>query len=138
MQQEDFYHFLNNFKLAVISTIHEDGRPESAVIGFGQTPDLRIIFGTDNTSRKYQNLSRDDRVAFTIGGPNAETVQYEGTAREMTTDELELVDEYYLKKTPESAKFRDSPTNRYFIVTPSWLRYTDLKLNPWNIQELKF
>jgi pyridoxine/pyridoxamine 5'-phosphate oxidase len=136
--QNFFYAFMNTHKLCVISTTHASGRPEAAVVGFGQTPELQIIFGTDTTSRKYQNLMRDPHVAFVIGWENGETVQYEGEAREMTPDELHFVDEYYLKKSPESAKHRANPNNRYFIVAPSWIRYTDLKHNPWNIRELTF
>lgn len=138
MSREDFYNFMNQYKLCVIATTHEDGRPEAAIVGYGQTPDLEIIFGTDAASRKYQNLLRDGRVAFAIGGPGGETLQYEGVAREMTEDELPLVDEHYIKKSPESAKHRGSPTNRYFLVTPIWIRYSDLKQQPWNVQELTF
>jgi uncharacterized pyridoxamine 5'-phosphate oxidase family protein len=135
---EKFYEFMNAHKLCVISTISADGRPEAAVVGFGQTKNLEIIIGTDNTSRKYQNLTRDPRVAFAIGSDNGETMQYEGKAREIQADDMHVVEENYLKKSPETAKYRQEPTNRYFIVTPTWIRLTDIKANPWNILEQKF
>lgn len=133
---ERFYQFMDAHKLAVISTVNELGLPEAAVVGFGQTPKLEIIFGTNNTSRKYQNIMNDPHVAFVVGWDNGETIQYEGTARELSPKEHGLVDEYYSKKSQESAKHRKNPDNRYFLVTPSWIRYTDLKHKPWDIHEL--
>lgn len=129
---------MDSHKLCVISTIHTDGGPEAAVIGFGQTEKLEVIFGTNNTSRKYQNLTQNNHVAIVIGWENGETMQYEGVARELREDEIRIVEEHYLKKSPESTKHRDNPQNRYFIVTPTWIRLTDLKMNPWKITEHRF
>jgi general stress protein 26 len=130
--------FLNDHKLCVIATVSAENAPEAATVGFGQTADLEIIFGTDKDTRKYRNLMHDQHVAFVIGGEHGETVQYEGIAREINQHEMHLVDDNYLKKSPESAKFRNNPHNRYFIVKPKWIRYTNIHQTPWHVEELTF
>lgn len=138
MSIEDFYRFMNAKPLAVLSTLHADGTPQAAVIGFGQTKELEIVFGTDNSSRKYANLKHDPHVALVIGWDNGETVQYEGVARELSSGELGLVRENYWQKTPDAEAHHRQPGERYFIVTPKWIRYTNLKAVPLEVAELKF
>ena len=136
--KEDIYEFMDKSVLGVISTIKEDGTPESAVVGFGQTKDLVIIFGTDNTSRKYANIKRTPNVSDVIGWENGETLQYEGTARELKDSEIDLVKESYWKKNPKAEKHQLIPSERYFLVEPLWIRHTDLKMQPWDITVLNF
>lgn len=135
---EEIYAFLQAYQIGVISTVSPQGLPNAAIVGFGQTKDLAILFGTDNTSRKYHNLKTNPQLAFTVGGKTAETVQLEGTARELAADELHLVSEHYWRKNPHAKSYHQNPTNRYFIITPRWLRYTDLRTDPWDITELSF
>jgi uncharacterized pyridoxamine 5'-phosphate oxidase family protein len=136
--REELYEFMLSYTLGVISTIGEDKAPHSAIVGFGQTKNLEILIGTDNTSRKYKNLILNPRAAFVIGGTTAETIQFEGIARELRADELDLIRQNYWKKNPHAEKHHKNPTERYFILTPTWLRYTDLRVDPWDITELKF
>jgi pyridoxine/pyridoxamine 5'-phosphate oxidase len=135
---EDIYEFMDKSFLAVISTTKEDGTPESAVVGFGQTKELEIVFGTENTSRKYANLKLKPNVSFVIGWENGETLQYEGTARELEDSEIDLVKKSYWKKNPKAARYNLITSERYFIVEPSWIRHTDLKMHPWDMSVLKF
>ncbi len=136
--KEQLYNFLNAHEIAVISTIHINGTPESAVIGFGQTPELEIIFGTDNSSRKYKNLKANAHVAIVIGWDNRETVQYEGVARELTDKELPIIEDNYWHKTPQAKKHHQNPNERYFLVSPQWLQYTNLNVYPWDTVEMRF
>lgn len=131
-----FYDFLNSHKLAVISTLHANGTPEAAVIGFGQTPQLEIIFGTSNTSRKYKNIMADPHVALVVGWDDNQTVQYEGVAHELKPEELEIVREHYWRKTPSSEVYAKDPTERYFVVTPAWIRHAYVKGEDWHEQVL--
>lgn len=135
---EQLYNFLNSYTLGVISTINVDGRPNSALIGFGQTKDLQLVFGTDNTSRKYNNLVTNQHIAFTIGGQSPETLQYEGVVRELDTSDLDLIKESLWVKNPFAQKRYENPNERYFIVAPTWLRYTDVRPQPWDITEMTF
>jgi pyridoxine/pyridoxamine 5'-phosphate oxidase len=135
---ESFYTFLSERSLTVISTISTDNNPEAAVIGFGQTKDLEIVFGTDNSSRKYKNLLTNPKVAFVIGWEKTETVQYEGTARELSVEELSVVCDNYWKKNPHAEAHHKNPGQRYFIVTPTYIRYTNIGIKPWDIKEIAF
>jgi pyridoxine/pyridoxamine 5'-phosphate oxidase len=135
--KQDYYDFLNRHTLAVMSTVHTNGTPEAALIGFGQTENLELVFGTVNTSRKYTNLTANPHVALVIGWEQSETVQYEGTARELSPDELDIVRTSYWLKTPKSEIHNSNPAQRYFIVTPSWVRYTNLEAGTLKTSELQ-
>jgi general stress protein 26 len=135
---DELYDFLNRHKLAVISTVNSKELPQSAIIGFGQTKDLAILFGTDNSSRKYMNLGHNPHVSLAVGGDTAETIQYEGIARELKDEELDLIKKNYWQKNPHAAAHHKNPGERYFIVQPTWIRYTDLRIEPWDITEIKF
>lgn len=125
--------FIKAQSLCVLSTIGEDGFPQSAVIGFGETENLEIIFGTDKNSRKYHNLQSNNNVSVVIGWVNGKTVQYEGIARELSLEEIDRYTAIYFKKNPSASKYHDDPNERYFIITPTWIRYTDISLDPWEI-----
>jgi uncharacterized protein YhbP (UPF0306 family) len=135
---EELYEFMQGYTLGVISTVDKEKMPHSAIVGFGQTESLEILIGTDNTSRKYRNLSADPHVAFVIGGATAETIQFEGLARELKPSELDIIRHNYWRKNPHAEVHHANPGERYFIVTPTWLRYTDLRTTPWDVTELRF
>jgi pyridoxine/pyridoxamine 5'-phosphate oxidase len=139
MNLKDYiYNFLNVHPLAVMSTVQANGGPQAAVVGFGQTKDLEILIGTYNSSRKYKNLTMNSAVALVIGWDNGETIQYEGNARKLRSDELDLIRDNYWVKNPQAEAYHQNSGERYFIITPTWIRYTDLKVEPWDIKELKF
>lgn len=132
--------FLKAHPLCVISTIHADGSgPESAVVAFAETENLEIIFGTSNTSRKYKNLQKDNRVSFVIGWSNKEgTIQYEGAAAELSGEETNKYAAVQVEKIPSSKDFVGREDQRWFIVKPTWLRFLDNALRPPDTYELKF
>lgn len=136
--KQEILDFIKQQRLAVISTVSAGGRPESAVIGFGESDNLQLIFGTYNSSRKYANLLAKPAVSFVIGWDRDITVQYEGTARELRGEEADDYAARYQRKTPASRKYREHPENRYFLVDPKWVRYTDINFDPWRVLELKF
>lgn len=47
------YEYFSKHELGVFATIDIKGKPQAAVIGFGITPELELIFGTYSSSRKY-------------------------------------------------------------------------------------
>jgi len=53
--------FIKKQKLAVISTVGIDNKPESAVLEFGETEELELIFDTLTSSRKYKNLQTNHK-----------------------------------------------------------------------------
>ena len=70
MTKQFLYNFIHQHKLAVISTLSEDNKPEAALVGFAVSKDLEIVFDTVKTSRKYQNLLLGPNVAVVIGWDN--------------------------------------------------------------------
>ncbi|MEK6936510.1 MAG: pyridoxamine 5'-phosphate oxidase family protein [Nanoarchaeota archaeon] len=138
--EERVLEFIKRKRLAVISTINQIGTPESAVVAFAETSDLKLIFGTFNTTRKYQNLQNKRTVSFVIGCDEDEkiTVQYEGFAREVKNSELEECIRIQLEKNPKSRKYAFEKEQRYFIITPKFIRYSDFSKKPEEIFELNF
>jgi uncharacterized pyridoxamine 5'-phosphate oxidase family protein len=137
MTKEFLYDFIRKHKLAVVSTVTKDHLPQSAVIGFIVTEELKLFFDTLSDSRKYQNLISSPAISFVIGW-DEETVQYEGKARKPTEDELEKLLPEYFKAFPDGIE-RNKTEKRiaYFCVEPGWIRYSDFRNNEAKIEELK-
>jgi len=132
--------FLKKHSLAVLSTVDAEGRkPESAVLSFVEMDDLSIVFGTANTSRKYSNLQKNQNVALVIGWDGrVGTLQYEGVARELSKAESVPYAAAQIAKNPFSKAFADRDDQRYFLVTPAWMRLTDMSQKPAQTIELSF
>ena len=128
---------MSKHKLAVISTVAFD-KPEAALIGFNNTPDLLLMFGTFTSFRKYNNIKNNPHVAFVIGWEDSITVQYEGLAEELKGAELGEYQELYLQKYPKAKKYIFNSEERFFKVTPTWIRYTDLSGLTEEVIEIKF
>lgn len=130
--------FINEHPLMVISTLNEGGKSESAVVGFGQTENFELIFGTDIRTRKAQNILSNGDVSVVIGWDGGGTVQYEGVARKLEGEESDRYSEIYYKKVPKSRRHKDVEGETYFLIEPKWLRLTEVAFEPWKITELKF
>ena len=132
--------FLDSQKLGVIATIHADhNAPESALVGFANTDKLELIFGTSRHTRKYTNLQNTTNVSFVIGWePQIGTLQYEGTARELNAEEKSSYRELILARNPYHQNFIDTEDQKYFLVTPSWIRLVDNTKQPAVTTELLF
>jgi len=130
--------FIKKLDLMVISTATLDGVPEAAVVEFGETSSLEIIFDTLKSSRKYKNLKQNNKVAIVIGWNENITVQYEGEAHELFGDELEEVKKLYFAKNARAKRWGNVPDLTYFKVNPKWIRYSDLNTDPWKVFEVTF
>ena len=130
------YDFLNEQIHAVLATVNAENKPEGAFIGFGLDEQMNIVFGTGIKTRKFANIQNNPHVALTITDAEKRiTVQYEGEAKELIKEELDKCKQLYFHKLPSARKF-ESSTNRYFKVTPTWIRYSDINETPWKIFEL--
>ena len=120
--------FLKKEQLMVLSTINKKGKPQSALVGFSETPNLEIIFGTLNTTRKYENLMNNKEVSLVIGWnlPESITIQYEGVAEEITDSSLEEYKISHINKSPKREKSVRDARERIFKIMPKWIRYSDL------------
>lgn len=133
------YQFIAGQKLAVVSTVNSDSKPESAVVGIAVSENLEIIFDTVKTARKYGNILNNANVALVIGWDNEITVQYEGIAEVLgTDDEAEQLRVVYYQTYPDGRERAATwPGLIHIKVTPKWIRYNDFN-NPLVIEELRF
>jgi hypothetical protein len=138
MNQQLLLAFLNRSSLGVLSTIGPAGAPQAALVGIAVTPTLEIIFDTLRDSRKFQNLTRDPRVAVVIGWQGEVTVQYEGTARRISSTELGPYHEIYFRKFPDGPERLKWEGITYCVVAPKWIRYSDYNQSPPEIAEFSF
>ena len=120
----------------VLSTVDEQGKPESAIVGFSQNKELKLIVGTSSVSRKYANLRRNPHVAVVIGDERAE-VQYEGAARQLDKAELDRLLEEHFEKLPGTAKYLEDPDQVWLLIAPAWLRLT-VHEAPDRVEEMRF
>lgn len=107
-----------NQKLAVLSTNHS-GQPYANLIAFVGKEDLKeIFFVTPRTTRKYENLSSDSRVAILINSSlntdadfhEAIAVTVLGNAKEVSGTEKVDALKRYLTKHPYLETFASAPT----------------------------
>jgi general stress protein 26 len=129
--------FLKAHRYGVISTVSEDGAPEAAMVGIAAMDDLTLIFETLNTTRKYENLRRDPRVAMATGWTDEKTLQYEGTWDEPEESEWEALKQIYYAALPEYGSHDGWPGLTYIRVRPRWIRFSNYSL-PWSVEEFRF
>ncbi|SPF42031.1 Segregation and condensation protein A [Candidatus Sulfopaludibacter sp. SbA4] len=137
MTEADLFAFLTKHRLGVLGTIGPAGAPQSALVGIAVTPQLEIVFDTVKSSRKYPNLIARPACSFVIGGwgTGEQTVQYEGQAEELKSPELEKYQAIYFQAWPDGPVRMSWPGIVYFVVRPSWIRYSDFDQNPPLIRE---
>ncbi len=134
----DLFEFMDRHKLGVLGTVSPEGVPQSSLVGIAVTPGLEIIFDTVKSSRKYGNLIANPACSFAIGWSGETTVQFQGDAREPGGAELARYQEVYFKKWPDGPSRLSWPGITYFVVRPTWIRYSDFDQNPPLIQEFNF
>lgn len=123
---------LRSQTLGVLST-HEGGQPYASLVAYAVSEDLRaLVFTTATATRKFANISADNRVAMLVNNTvnavedfhRAAAVTALGrvqvVAPEAASDDLKL----FLAKHPYLKAFAESPTtamlriavDRYIIV----------------------
>src|SRR6266404_2978122 len=125
MKRDELVQFLRRYKLAVQASVAPGGAPQAAVVGFAVSDELEIVFDTVETTRKYQNLRADQRIALVIGWDDEITVQIEGVADFPTGEELERVRESYFAAYPDGRDRLAWPGITHVRVRPTWIRYSD-------------
>lgn len=132
--------FLDTQVLGTLSTITESGQPQGATVAFSQTPELEFIVGTDIGSRKSINMQNDEHVALTVtDGERRFTVQAEGRARMLGAKAFETTYATgHYNKLPASLPFKDVEGQVHFLITPSYVRFSDCNPHPWVVTEFNF
>lgn len=131
-----FTEYIRNKMIAVISTVSSTGQPESATIYFDFDEDFHFYFMTKNFSRKYINLQHNPQVSLVIGTENEPaTVQVQGKAEEIKNPEemsirLGKLKNRFFENTYVAPLFQlssDKNTVVVYKITPSWIRWLDLR-----------
>lgn len=130
--------FLDTQETCVLSTVSSEGWPMSATVGFSHDSEFAILIGTDNTTRKYKNLISNSKVSIVVGVTSPKTVQIQGVAKEVNADDIANRRELHFNKLPSAKTFYDTPGQRYFIITPTWLRMTDYSQNHLFLKQRSF
>lgn len=113
--------------LCVLSTVSsEDGSPQGATMKYTLLGNLQLILGSLDSTRKNHNMKTTPKVAITLGWSKDDwiTIQYEGTARLLQGEEREQLSDLHCKNSG-SQRYRNHPSQEYFLVTPTWVRYSD-------------
>ena len=138
MDPAGLLNFLRSHRLAVQTSVSAEDAPQAAVIGYAVTEQFELVFDTLSSSRKGQNLRRNNRIALVIGGlvdGEERTVQYEGIADEPSGEELDRLKQVYYAAWPDGPSRLSWPGLTYVRVKPTWIRYSDFNANPPKIVE---
>jgi pyridoxine/pyridoxamine 5'-phosphate oxidase len=137
MTRDELYAFMNKHRWAVEATVTASGAPQAAVIGFAVTRDLELVFDTLKTSRKYQNVLKSPKMALVIGWDDAQTLQIEGLADEPKGTAQGQLKARYFEVFPDGHERETWKDITYIRVKPHWFRYSDFRLDPPKIVEMK-
>lgn len=116
---------LESQRLGVLST-HRTGQPYASLVAFGFTDDLSLLFfATPRSTRKFDNIAADDRVAMLIDSrSNAETDFHEaravtvmGRAHEAAGADAASYKSLYLTRHPCLTNFLNAPTCAFMVMT---------------------
>ena len=130
------YSFMARQRYGVVSSVSDEGIPQSALMGIAVTPELEIVFDTVKTSRKYPNLVERAKCSVVVGWEGEQTVQFEGVAVELRGEELQRYQEIYFAVWPEGRERLRWPAIAYFVVRPRWIRYSDYERKPPLVAEI--
>ncbi len=127
--------------LAALST-HHAGQPYASLVAFYAADDFKhIYFVTPKTTRKFANLTADNRVAVMVNSSTnqisdfhqAISVTAVGQAKEVAGADKELILGQYLAKHPHLEDFVRSPTSALVrVVVESYYMVNNFQ----NVMEL--
>lgn len=129
--------FLDAHTLCVLSTADEKGKPEAAVVGFSVHDDFQMIVATSSETRKLANVIVNPQVAVVVWD-GSQTLQFEGKAHVLEGKEIAEWQPKHFAKRQGSQKYKDDPNERYILIEPTWLRFTDASRHPWHVDDLTF
>ena len=136
MDRAALYAFMSRCRHGVVSSLSSTHTPQSALVGIAVTAQLDIVFDTVQSSRKYVNLVENPRCSMVVGWDGEQTVQFEGVAVEPRGHELTRYREAYFAVWPDGPTRLSWPGIAYFVVHPTWIRYSDYDRNPPLIEEI--
>lgn len=136
MDRASLCDFINKQRYGVVSSIGEDGSPQSALVGIACSPELAIIFDTLKSSRKYRNLLKVPKCSLVVGWSGEQTLQIEGTVEVPSASDLKPFQDVYFAHWLDGRERAKWPGIAYCVIHPAWLRYSDFDQSPPFIQEV--
>jgi len=136
MEREQLVAFVRHHRLAVEASVTQSAGPQAAVVAIAVSDNLEFVFDTVTSSRKYQNLVQNPRIALVIGWDREITMQVEGMVDFPSGADLEQVREVYFATHPDGRNRLSWPGIVHARVRPTWLRYSDFNQDPGLIVEL--
>jgi pyridoxine/pyridoxamine 5'-phosphate oxidase len=125
---------LRRFRMGVVSTVSATVQPQAAIVGVAVGDELELVFDTLSTTRKYENLVREPRVAVVMGEGEL-TVQIEGRADVPSGAELARVKAIYFATWPDGRDRAAWPNISWVRIRPTWIRVSDFAATPPSIRE---
>jgi len=134
MSRSELLAFLRRHRLAVEASVGPRGQPQAAVVGYGISDALELVFDTVDTTRKVHNLRADPRIALVVGWDEV-TAQIEGLVDFPKGDELKRMQECYFAAYPDGRERLKWPGILHLRVRPKWIRYSHFTTEPETIVE---
>ncbi|MCA9309215.1 pyridoxamine 5'-phosphate oxidase family protein [Candidatus Saccharibacteria bacterium] len=125
MNLDSVKQFLEDFEECVIATVNERAKPEAATVGLSCDDNFTFLIGTNKDTRKAANISQNNSVALVVGFSGPKTVQIEGVAEKVTRDTHQERIELHLDTVSGARSFDGEPGQTYYMIKPTWLRFTD-------------
>jgi len=135
LTREELLTFLRQHKLVVLSSLGPDGAPQAAVVGYGVSDALELVFDTLTSTRKYRNLCADPRAALVVFS-DERTAQLEGTVDFPEGAELERLREVYFGPYPDGRERLAWKGITHGRVRLTWARLSDYTVDPPRLVEL--
>lgn len=135
MDRASLCDFINRQRYGVISSLGDDGTPQSALIGLACTPALEIVFDTLTSSRKYRNFLQRPSCSLVVGWSGEQTLQLEGAVEIPQGENLIRLQDAYFAQWAEGRERAGRPGLAYLVVHPSWVRFSDFAQAPPLIEE---
>lgn len=136
---------IKNNSIGVVSTFNNNSldlymAPQSATTMAIVEDDFTLYFLTKTKSRKQYNIHSNPHISFVFSDLKTyETVQIEGTAVEITDDEVVLHYAFEIRKKISNRGRAFHPTEQFprgkftlYKCTPFWIRYGNFGVHPDN------
>lgn len=114
--------FLAERMFTVISSVNDQGKPQSALVGYSNNDKFEFLIGTSSLSRKYKNIITNNAISLVVADLAGE-LQFEGAAELINDAEYQrLTSEEGFRGLPGYDHYRNDPNQVFFKITPTWIR----------------
>lgn len=116
---------MNTIKFGTLSTFDQSGGIHSNVVAFSINSAMNeLYFITAKSTRKYENIRKNKRVAFLAHNctnhmsdiTGAQAIAVKGEAREVTRQTLHPIKDSFLKKHPYMRELSLSPDAEFLVI----------------------